>query len=992
MKTIYNKLLLLVLLLPFSILAQSTLTGTVLDKTSNQPLPGVNVVVQGTQNGTSTDFDGNFSLPNLQNGVVIAFSYIGFKTFSLPYTGQKIVAITLEEDASQLDAVVIIGYGTVKKKDATGSLTTVTAENFNRGPLVSADQLLQGRVAGLQITTGGGSPGEGSRIRIRQGSSLNAGNDPLFIIDGVPVEPNGGGTQGGRNPLAAINPNDIESLTVLKDASATAIYGVRASNGVIIITTKQGQVGDLKVSYNANFSVSEITKMTDVLSAGQYTQFVNEFGNDAQRALLGTANTNWQKEIFQTALGTDHNLAFSGGKDNITYRTTVGFTDMDGILKRDNFQRVTLSTNLVGKFFDNHLKVQFNNKTALNKNNFSNRGAVGAAASFDPTQQILDPNSGYEFFQWLGGDNNGDGIPDQQVNAGRNPLSLINQTENRGNQFRSIGNIQFDYKMHFLPELRAVANFGYDYVSGRGFGSTATNFVVSGDRGRTYENFEEKKNQVMDLYLNYNKTVDAIKTNVDFTGGYTYQNLNRIRGGSFFDAANDLTIPQQDRNETLNLQSVFARTTFSINDKYIITGSIRRDGTSRFTEENRWANFPSAAVAWKVSEESFLKESKVVSNLKLRGSWGITGQQDIGEDNLYPSTPLFLNSQPTAAYQMGQNPDGSPVFIQPVRPQPYNSSLKWEETKQINAGIDFGFFNNILTGSADVYQKNTSDMLVFVNNPQGVGFSNADFYNIGDMQFRGIELAAEVFAINTENFKLRFGGNITFQDSEVQKLNVAESPSSQGIPVQGISGGTGNLIQNHQVGFFPNQFFVFEQVYDAGGRPVDGVYVDRNQDGIINQNDLYRYRKPQADFFYGFNTDIQYKNFDFSMFWRGSEGNYNYNNVSSNFGNSQTALPSNGAYLQNANVDVLETGFGIPQYFSDYYVQDASFLRLDNITLGYTFLNTFGKGTSMRLTGAVQNVLLITDYKGIDPEIDNGIDNNLYPRPRIYTLGLNVNF
>ncbi len=989
MKTIYNKLLLLVLLMPFSILAQSTLSGTVLDKTSNQPIPGVNVVVEGTQNGTSTDFDGKFNL-TVKTGDKIVFSYIGFKTYSVIYTSQQNISISLEEDSSQLEEVVVIGYGTVKKKDATGSVTTVTAENFNRGPLVSADQLLQGRAAGVQITTGGGAPGEGSLIRVRQGSSLNANSDPLYIIDGVPVEGGGGGIVGGRNPLSAINPNDIESLTILKDASATAIYGVRASNGVIIITTKKGQAGEMKVSYNANFSVSEITKMANVLSAQQYTQLVNDFGSPAQQALLGTANTDWQKEIYQTAFGSDHNLSLSGGKENITYRASLGFTGMDGILQRDHFERVTLNTNLTGRFFDNHLKIEFTNKTSSTKSNFSNRGAVGAAVSFDPTQQIFDAESGYNYFQWLAGDNNGDGRPDQEVNAGRNPLSLIYQTDNRGTSTRSVGNVQFDYKLHFFPDLKAVANFGYDYTQGRSYGSTAENYVVSQQRGSFYENTGENKNRIMDLYLNYNKTFDAIKTNVDFTTGYNYQNFNFMTNGFFFDAPNNENRLQAPVDQTLNLQSVFARATFSINDKYIITGSIRRDGTSRFVPENRWGNFPSAAIAWKVSEESFLRESKVVSNLKLRGSWGITGQQDVG--NPYPSTPLFLNSQPTAAYQMGQNPDGSPIFFQPIRPQPYNPSLKWEETKQINAGIDFGFFNNMITGSADVYQKNSNDLLVFVNNPQGVGFSNADNYNIGDMQFRGIELAAEITPINTDTFKLRFGGNITFQDSQVQKLNLVDNPSSQGIMVGGISGGTGNLIQNHQVGFFPNSFLVYEQVYDASGAPVDGVYVDRNQDGIINQNDLYRYRKPQADFFYGFNTDITYKNFDFSMFWRGSKGNYNYNNVDSNFGNLQTALPGNGNYLQNANSDVLNTEFQTPQYFSDYYVQDASFLRLDNVTLAYNFRNALGKGTSLRLSGAVQNVLLITDYKGIDPEVGGGIDNNIYPRPRMYTLGLNVNF
>ena len=992
MKTIYNKLLLLVLLFPFSILAQSTLSGTVLDKASNQPIPGVNVVVGGTQNGTSTDFDGNFKL-TVKKGDNIVFSYIGFKTYTLVYNAQKDISIILEEDSSQLEEVVVIGYGTVKKKDATGAVSTVTSADFNRGPLVSADQLIQGKVSGLQIINGGGAPGEGAQIRIRSGSSLSAGNEPLYVVDGVPLDTGGGAVQGGRNPLSAINQNDIESVTVLKDASATAIYGSRASNGVIIITTKRSKGGEIKINYNANFSVGEITEYVDVLSASQFSDFVMANGSASQQGLLGASNTDWQKEIYRTALGTDHNVSFSGGIDNINYRASVGYSDMNGILKKDNFQRVTLNLNLIGRFFDNHLKIDFSNKTSSNKNNYSNRAAIGAAVSFDPTQSVTDDTYGYDYFQWLGADisSPADGIPDQEVNAGRNPLSLINQKTNKGYQYRSIGNVQFDYKMHFLPELKAVANFGYDYSSGKGYGSTADNYVVLGERNSNYNNLEEKKNQVMDLYLNYNTTFNAIKTNVDFTGGYNYQNFNYINSSFTNDVINNVVNQGVPSNETVNLQSVFARAIFSINDKYLITGSIRRDGSSRFTEENRWGNFPSVALAWKMNEESILRDSKVVSDLKLRASWGITGQQEIGKR--YPTTPLYLNGTETASYQIGYDTSGQPIYLQPYRPQPYNLNLKWEETKQVNIGLDFGLFNNRITGTAEVYQKNSTDLIVFTANPQGVGFSNADFYNIGDMEFKGIELSMDVYPVKTENFKWRVGGNITFQDAEVTKLNLVQSADSEGIiDVGGISGGTGNYVQNHQVGYSPNSFYVFEQVYDVSGAPVEGVYVDRNQDGIVNENDLYRYKKPAADFYYGFNTDVTYKNFDFSMSWRGSYGNYNYNNVFSNFGSVSTALPGNGNYIQNASSNVLSTGFVTPQYASDYYVQDAAFVRLDNVTLGYSFPNALGEGKNLRLTGAVQNVFVFTNYDGIDPEVAGGIDNNLYPRPRTYTIGLNLNF
>lgn len=982
MKPMYKKVLLSLLLLPFSILAQGTLNGIVQDNTG-QPLPGVNVVIQGTTTGSSTDFDGKFALPNLKQGDVILFSFLGFKNNTLTYSGQKNVMITLTEDASELQEVVVVGYGSVKKKDATGALTNLTSEQLNKGPVVSADQMLQGRVSGLQITNAGGEPGGGALIRIRSGSSLNANNDPLYVIDGVPVDTGGGGVEGGRNPLANLNQNDIASMTVLKDAAATAIYGSRASNGVIIITTKKGKSGEMQVTYNGNFQVSEIVKTVDVFNGDQYRSYVNTHGSIPQKAFLGTANTDWQKEIYRTALGTDHNIALSGGTDNIVYRTSVGYTNLNGLLKYDNFERTTLGANVTGNFFDNHLKIELNNKTTAMKNNYSERGAVGAAIAFDPTQNVYQDNAFGNYYQWA---TNGA----YEVNASRNPVAMIEQKHNFGNTYRSIGNAQFEYKIHSFEDLKLIANFGYDYASGRAYGNTDADYVVTAEAGSAYRRTQANKNQVMDLYFNYNKTAESLNTNFDFTGGYNYQDFRYENNSYNFDAVNNILNPGIPSKERLNLQSFFGRATITIADKYILNGSLRADGSSRFTKDNRWGYFPAAAAAWKINQEDFLKTSTIVSDLKLRASWGITGQQDTGAR--YPSYPLYRSSTSTAAYQIGYNPDGSPIYVQTYTPLAYNQDLKWEETETLNLGLDFGFFNDRITGSVELYKRKTNDLIVYAPNPQGVNFSNGAFYNIGNLENKGMEVSLEAYPIKKEDISWRIGANITFQNSEITKLTNADTPGFAGYNVGGISGGTGTTVQNNQVGFAPNSFFVYEQAYDANGKVLDGVYVDRNGDGIINADDKYRFRKPSADMFYGFNTDFTYKNWWISMSFRGSYGNYNYNNIFSNFGNQAQALPSNGNYLSNAHTSILDTNFSAPRYESDYYIQDASFLRMDNVTLGYTFKNVFTEGTTMRLTGAVQNVFVITGYKGIDPEVQNGIDNNIYPRPRTYTLGLNVNF
>lgn len=983
MKTMYQKLLLLLLMLPISVLAQNTLKGKVSDNATGEPLPGVNVTVEGTTNGTATDIDGNFTLGNVSPGSRIVFSFIGYASQTVEYSNQGTINVTLLEDATQLEEVVVIGYGTTSKKDATGALTNITAKEFNKGPIVGAEQLIQGRVAGVQVVTAGGEPGSGSLVRIRSGASLNANNDPLYVIDGVPVDVSGGSIKGGRNPLANINQNDIASMTILKDAAALAIYGSRASNGVIIITTKKGQSGEMQISYNGNFQVNEVAKTIDVLSADGYRAFVNQYGSDAQKALLGTANTNWQDEIYRTALGTDHNVAVSGGSDNVVYRASLGYTNIGGILKNDNFQRTSLSAGIVGNFFNNHLKVEVNNKTAIMDNNNSEKSAIGASIAFDPTQPIYQDNNYGGYYQWATNGN-------YEVNASRNPVGFINQKHNFGNTYRSLGNAQLEYKIHSFEDLKLVANFGYDFIDGREHGGTDQNYVVPGEAGGFYENNETKKNKVMDLYANYTKYLESIKTNLDITGGYTYQDF-RYEGSNFtYDYTNDVFNYGNPYSERVNLQSYFGRATFTIDDKYILNGSIRADGSSRFTEDNRWGYFPAAAAAWRISEENFLKDSKVISDIKLRASWGITGQQEIGPR--YPSVPLYSGSTNTAQYQIGYDSNGNPVYEITYRPLSYNSNLKWEETETLNFGVDYGFLDNRITGSVDYYKRKTKDLIVEAQNPQGVNFSNRAFYNIGDMENEGLELGLNAYPIQNDQITWRIGGNITFQKSEITKLTTSDVPGFPGYDVGSITGGTGTLIQNNQVGFAPNSFFVLEQAYDANGKPLDGVFVDRNNDGVINAGDKYRYHKPAADFFYGFNTDFNYKNWWLSMSWRGSYGNYNYNNVFSNYGNQSVGLPSNGNYLNNVHANVLQTGFTSPQYLSDYYVQDASFLRWDNVTVGYTFKNVFSEGSEMRLSGGVQNVLIITDYEGIDPEISSGIDNNIYPRPRTYTLGLNINF
>jgi TonB-linked SusC/RagA family outer membrane protein len=977
MKTIYKKLLFLFLLLPFSVLAQNAVSGVVLDKTSGQPLPGVNVVIQGSAQGTSTDFDGKFKLSNLKKGDKIGFSFIGYKTQTVDFSNQSTVNISLEEDSNQLQEVVVqVGYGTVKKKDATGSVTTVTTKDFNKGANVTAENLLNGRVAGLTINTSG-APGSGSQIRIRGGASLSASNDPLIVIDGLPID--NSTSTGSTSILASINPATIESITVLKDASATAIYGSRASNGVIIITTKKGGK-QLEVDYNFQLGIGKSTGQVDVFSANEYRDLVN--ANRPELAnLLGNSNTNWQDAIYKTAEMVDQSVSLKGNFLNtIPTRLTFGRTYQEGLRLTNEFRRNSVSLAMNPSFLDSHLKLKLNANYANEKNRFAD-GVEGSALRFDPTQPIYDAaNTAYGgFFQY----SNPDGTP--QPNSGSNPVAQLLQTQDNGLSDRIFGNFEIDYKLHFFPDLRAVVNLGYDHGEGtrrRTVDNNSRSAYIGNTRYgvSTYSN-EVKTNKLFDGYLVYNKTISNLK--LEATGGYSYQKFERERYETF----NQLNPGEQDPDTTkygdVVLVSFFGRTNLNFYDKYLLTLTYRRDGTSRFSEANRWGNFPSAAFAWKIKDESFMKNSKLFSDLKLRLGWGVTGQQDLGDSaNFLYLEPYSIGSN-ISQYVFGPTP--TPVAIPTFR----NVDIKWEETTTYNAGLDYGFFKNRVTGSVELFYKKTKDLLSYAAISDGSNFSNAGFQNIGDLSTKGVEFTLNADVYKSDNFNWNVNFNASKFERRIDKLALGAD-----ILTGGIGGGTGGTIQIQSEGYTPNSFYVFKQLYDVDNNPIQGAYADLNGDGIVNDKDRYIKYNSDPDFTLGFASTMNYKNLDFSFNLRASIGNHNYNNI-----NSVSAYYSQiqgGTVLSNVPTAILDTNFteaGSLGTQSDIYVEDASFLRMDNITLGYTFPKWLDGKASLRLSTGIQNVFVITNYSGLDPEItNNGIDDTIYPRQRTVLFGANIKF
>ncbi|WP_434979559.1 SusC/RagA family TonB-linked outer membrane protein [Daejeonia sp. YH14] len=881
-----------------------------------------------------------------------------------------------------IEQVVLIGYGKQKKEDLTGSITSVTSKDFNGGS-TSADQLIQGKAPGVSITGNGGNPGAGSTIRIRGGASLNASNDPLIVIDGVPMDFQG--LSGASNPLALINPNDIESFNILKDASAAAIYGNRASNGVILITTKRGASGGLKVELNTTATASTKMGNFDVLSTDDFRSFVQQNANENYASKLGKSNTNWQDQIYQTAWGTDNNIAISGGIKKLPYRLSLGYNDQNGIVRTNTYKRTSIGLTLNPKFFDNHLTVNFNVKGTLTENRF-NAGVIRAAQFFDPTQSVNDYTSKgdqvHNYWEWW----NGNVL---NVNAPENPLGTLYGTRDISSVWRALTSLQLDYKFHFLPELHWNINGGYDYQKGIGSTTRYAGYAaaVKGDtQGERTDYNQEKTNKLLETYLNYVKTIDAIDTKIDLMAGYSYQEFNNKAPGSVTIYGNPLkeTVVNNDYEGNLVLLGFYGRAIFTIADKYILTGAIRRDASSRFyngtdNTSNMWGTFPSLSFAWKLKNETFLRESKTFSDLKLRAGWGETGQQEVG--SWYNSFAAYNMSNGTAMYQMGDN------FYYMYRPTQYNPDLTWETTRTINAGLDFGLFNNRISGSVDVYKKDTRNLLAYVAVPAG-GFSNMNNKNIGDMETKGIDAILNFTPIKTEDVTWDVSVNFGKYKAEIASLS---DQVAEGYKIQtgGISGGTGSTVQAHSVGYAPFSFYVYQQVYDSAGKPLEGVYVDRNGDGKITTDDKYFYKSANPDATFGFSTRLAVKKWDFSTSLRAVIGNYVYNNFASN---SSVQNIGTNEFLQNISSKAAEYGFISPQYWSDIFVENASFLRMDNVTLGYNFGDIFGNGSNFRVYGSAQNVFVITKYSGVDPEVFGNIDNGFYQRPRIYSLGLNFKF
>jgi TonB-dependent starch-binding outer membrane protein SusC len=977
-----------VLILLFSLLLgnyamaqQIILTGKVSDSASGESLPGVSIVVKGTTNGTVTNMDGVFNL-SAKKGDVLQFSFVGYKTQEITLTNQTKMSVQLAEDKTEIQEVVVIGYGQVKKSDATGSVVAVGSKDFNKGAITSPQDLMVGKSAGVMITTSNGAPGSGATIRIRGGSSLNASNDPLIIIDGVPLDNNN--VAGSSNFLSFVNPNDIESFTVLKDASATAIYGSRASNGVILITTKKGKSGSpVRISYDANFSVASAIKFLDVYSGDELREIAlnhkSLYGADSFSA-LGTDNTNWQKEIFRTSFSHDHNISMSGATPNMPYRVSIGYTDQNGILKNTNMNRMTGSLGLDPSFLNEALKVNLNLKGMATNYNFGADGAIGGAVNMDPTHPVKDGSTNYDgYFQWK---NYGGSL------GTSNPVEQALAADNKSNVQRVIASAKLDYKLPFIPQLHAVLNMATDYTKSEGHNNRPlTSPTTLYEVGERLKDFDSKyTNNVLDFYCNYNKEFASIKSKIDAMAGYSWQHFEREDNNQYPE-----TITKNTSKFTESyLVSFFGRLNYTFNNKYLFTLTLRDDGSSRFIGNNKWGLFPSTAFAWKVKDESFLKNVKAVSDMKLRIGWGKTGQQDLGED--YPAQAKYVISTIGNYYPIGGQ------YIPTLRPNAYDPNIKWEETTTQNIGLDFGFLNNRISGAIDVYKRTTDDLLNTVTIATMSNFKNTLLTNVGSLENKGAEFTLNLIPISKKDMSLNLSFNLTYNKNKITRLLMNDDPTYIGI-LYG-DGMTGKK-QVTKVGYAGYSFFVNKQVYDSKGNPVEGLYVDLSGKGGSvngNDNDKYIYHNPAPDYLMGFSFRFNYKKFDVSASSRASIGNYVYNQVAASASYDQMYQIG---YWKNFTKYLDDTKFVKRQFTSDYFVQNASFFKLDNLSAGYQ-IDKLISSVSARVSLTVQNVFTITKYKGIDPEVGYsevggvknipGIDNNSYPRPRTFLFGINLTF
>ena len=964
------------------LLAQTrTVKGVVTDAQNGEALIGATVMVEGDKSGTVTDFDGNFSLQVPSSAKKVKISYIGYIDQVVAISDN--MKVNLESDSKALADVVVIGYGTARKSDLTGSVATVKAKDFNKGLVSSPEQLINGKVSGVQIMSNSGSASAGSTIRVRGGASLNASNDPLIVLDGVPLE-QGGISGNSSNFLSMINPSDIESMTVLKDASSTAIYGSRASNGVIIITTKKGQQGGLKINFNTTNSMQTRAQMVDMLSRDEFVNVINQFGTDNQKSLLGDANTDWNDEVYRTAFGTDNNLSLSGSIGKyLPFRVSAGYYNQSGLVRKDNVERWTGNVVLTPSFFQDHLKLTINAKGTLNNNSFNNGGAVWAAATFNPTIPVYSGNDKY------GGYNealDADGYP---VNAGvRNPRGLVDLYDSKSKVSRFIGSMDVDYKVHFLPDLKLHATIGADYAKGDGTVYVPAYAAQSFNKdealsGNDYKYGPQKnENRLLTLYANYAKYFEDIKSNVDLTAGYDYQywkSTTPLYYTKSVAGTNLSTVKASDYRHVM--LSYYGRVNYSFDGKYLLTATVRRDASSRFSKDTRWGTFPSVALGWTLTEEPWLKDNKVISNLKLRASYGITGQQE-GIGN-YNYLPVYTASVTGAEALINGH------YITTYRPESYVGNLKWETTTSWNFGLDFGFLDGRIGGAIDFYTRKTKDLLASVPPAAGSTFSKTILTNVGNVDSKGIEVSLNATPIQTKDWEWNLSYNFTWQNMKVKNLSLTPGGTQTNVKV-------GPSIDAYQFqvlseGYEPYMFYVYHQLYDPeSGKPIEGAYADLNNDGEINDADLYRYHSPAPKYIMGLSTSLRYKQLTLGMSFRANIDNYVYNGMGMSTGAWET-VSYNNSQLNNLNTSFLKTGFKTRQYLSDYYVENASFLKLDNLSLSYN-VGKINKWASLTVSAMVQNVFTITGYSGTDPEVPNGMDNSFYPRPRTYSLSLGLQF
>ena len=961
------------------LMAQVKISGLVVDQ-EHEPVIGATVLVKGTTIGTSTDLDGKFVLSVPKSNSLLTVTYVGCKPVEIAADSPLLASgIVLHEDAEILGDLVVIGYGTVKKEDATGSVAAIRPDDFNKGNRTSVQDAMVGKIPGVNVVSSGGAPGSGATVRIRSGASLSASNDPLFVIDGVPVD--NSTIEGGSNLLAGINPEDIESFTVLKDASATAIYGSRASNGVIVITTKKGS-DKVKVAYSGTFALSQRTKTLDVLTADEFRQIVPGITGVPSDAVYGTADTNWQDEIFRTAFGTEQNLSVTGKIDPILtpFRVSVSYANQDGIIRNNNYQRVNAALSLTPSLLDNHLNISLNGKVSWERERKVDESVVGNAISYDPTRPVRTDDTtgpGLGYYIWKNGNS-------PMAIQTDNPVAMLELDDRVNKVFRSIGNAQFDYKVHRLEDLSFNLNLGYDVLNSNydRYVPEFAGMMYTGNQkdgtGLDETGRQQKRNYLLDFYANYKHTW-ADRHDFSAMAGYGWQHFwkkyNRTQNDP---EGNELNTPKHYESEYY-LVSFYGRVNYGFDSRFLLTATLRSDASSRFSKKNRWGLFPSVALAWRLINEPFLRDQNTLSDLKLRAGYGVTGQQDIIDD--YPWMTTYSISYPESSYLFDE-------WYHTYRPNGYDNDIKWETTTTWNVGVDWGFINNRINGSVDYYKRFTKDLLNTINVPAGVNYAPVLTTNIGSMENQGVEIAVNAIPVTTRDWEWTIGFNYTWQQSKITKLNVIDSENN--FVNTGAISGTGKTVQVFMVDKTPYTFYLAKQAYDDNGKPIEGMYVQ--PDGSLSSTET-KYAGDKSALptsLLGFNTRLSFRNWDLAIAGHGAFGNYVYNYVRANQ-YMQQAYSDQGSF-SNLLKSTVETGFDNQQLYSDYWLEDGSFFRIDNITLGYTFPRLWNSSSSLRITLGVQNVCTFTKYSGVDPELYSGLDRDVHPRPRTYTLGLKLLF